>query len=358
MLRYLEIKESLKEIIYGMNVGERLQDRVTLCQILDTSRTTLDKAIRELTDEGMLSSRQGSGTFVANTHFAKQDTSYIWGVIVPNITEPIYNVLVSSIESVAQKKNINVVLCSSENDKHRQAQFIRRLTKSHAAGFIIVPVISNNPIENQSLYLNLKSQDIPFVFCNRSVEGINAPIVQSNDFYGGYIATKHLISRGYRRIAYISVARYKTCIDRYQGYAAAIMESGLELDRSIIRIPSGREPDFIYYDETRKLLATTDIDAVFAFGDYGAFSVAAAIKDAGLVVSDDIGLIGYNDIEACNMSVPPLSSVSYKAREIGIKAAELLYALIYKPDSLQGVDIYTSLPELVVRESSRGKRKR
>ncbi len=67
MLRYLEIKKQLQDLIAVTTPGEKLADRVTLCRRFDTTRTTLDKAIRELVREGMLTSRKGSGTYVASS---------------------------------------------------------------------------------------------------------------------------------------------------------------------------------------------------------------------------------------------------------------------------------------------------
>lgn len=354
MLRYLEIKRHLQDLIAGTAPGEKLQDRVTLCRMLDTTRTTLDKAIRELVQEGMLTSRKGSGTFVATNLKVEKDVAASWCVIVPNITESLYNTLVSAIEGVAQQKNINVILCSSNNDFLRQERFIRRLSKSGVAGFIIVPVISNDPIENHRLYSNLIVSEIPFVFCNRSVEGISAPTITSNDFYGGYIATKHLIEHGYRKIAFISTHRYITVIDRCKGYMSALMESGLEINRHLIRVPTANELNFSYYNETKKLLQEGMIDAVFSFSDTGAIRAAAAINDSGLTISDDIGVIGYNNTEASSFYSLGLSSVSHKTQEIGIKAAEVLFNRCSNQKSLSGFDYYLFQPEVVVRESCKG----
>lgn len=354
MLRYLEIKKQLQDIIAATSPGEKLQDRVTLCRMLDTTRTTLDKAIRELVTEGMLTSRRGSGTFVGNNLKVEDAQEISWCVIVPNITESIYNTLVSAIESVAQQKNINVILCSSDNDFQRQERFIRRLSKSGVAGFIIVPVITDDPSENHRLYNNLVVSEIPFIFCNRPVEGISAPTVTSNDFYGGYIATKHLIAQGYHKIAYISTKRYVNAIDRCKGYMSALLENGLEINRRLIRMPWGNGATLNYYDETKRLLETEDVDAVFCFSDTGAVHVGAAITDAGLTISDDIGLICYNDTEVARFYSPSLTSISYKTQEIGKKAAEVLYQRCTNPKGLQEFNFYLFLPEVVERESCKG----
>ena len=356
MLRYLEIKKQLQDLIAVTTPGEKLADRVTLCRRFDTTRTTLDKAIRELVREGMLTSRKGSGTYVASSLQIAQQNAGSWCVIVPNIIEPIYNTLVSSIEKSAQQLNINVILCSSENNFLKQERFVRRLAKSGIAGFIIVPVITSSYSENQRLYSNLQELEIPLLFCNRSVDGINAPVVTSNNFYGGYIATKHFISRGYRKIAYISHRQYSSCIDRCQGYMSALMEAGLPINRSIIRMPRADAEPLNYYEEAKLLIQNTDIDAIFCFSDSGAFQVMNAILDSGLSVSDDIGVIGYNNSDSCTVSFPPLTSVSYETPEIGQKATEVLYNLCNNRKSSSGFEYYLFQPKLFIRESCKGPR--
>ena len=314
MLRYLEIKKQLQDLIAVTTPGEKLADRVTLCRRFDTTRTTLDKAIRELVREGMLTSRKGSGTYVASSLQIAQQNAGSWCVIVPNIIEPIYNTLVSSIEKSAQQLNINVILCSSENNFLKQERFVRRLAKSGIAGFIIVPVITSSYSENQRLYSNLQELEIPFLFCNRS------------------------------------------CIDRCQGYMSALMEAGLPINRSIIRMPRADAEPLNYYEEAKLLIQNTDIDAIFCFSDSGAFQVMNAILDSGLSVSDDIGVIGYNNSDSCTVSFPPLTSVSYETPEIGQKATEVLYNLCNNRRSSSGFEYYLFQPKLFIRESCKGPR--
>ena len=357
MLRYLEVKQQLKKLTAETAPGEKLPDRLTLCKILDTTRTTLDKAIRELTSEGMLISRKGSGTYVADYLNIRSSKTNNWCVIVPTILEPIYNMLVSGIEDFAQQKGINVILCNSESLASKQEVYVRRMMNSGIDGIIMVPVIPNDPLETYRLYSDLVSSDIPLVFCNRAVEGISVPVVTSNDFYGGYIATKHLIARGYRRIAYISRQKYKTSTDRCQGYMSALIESGIGIDRQLIRVPGHGQRMLNSAQEASQLMTKTKIDAVFCFDDLVALEVADTVKRSGRIISDDVGIIGYNNADACAAYTPALTSVTYKANEIGNKAAEVLYSSICGRKPSSEFEYYLFHPEVIVRESCKGLRK-
>jgi DNA-binding LacI/PurR family transcriptional regulator len=356
MLRYQEIKLRLKEEIAKMNANDKLPARPNLCTLLDTTRTTLDKAINELIEEGLLTAKNGSGTYVS----AMQISNGIkqighWGVIVPNIMDAIYPGFVRSIENVAQGYDISVTLCNSDNDVEKQEQYIKRLILTGVSGFIIVPVITNNLKENYRLYSQLLDANIPFVFCNRSIDGIDVPVVTSNNFYGGYIATKHLINRGYQNIGFISRKNYRTSIERCQGYLSALMEAGITIDRENVIMQCNENTDYHvgYTEMTQMLNSDKKLDAVFCFNDFLVRGVYQAIKDKGLQVSKDIGIIGYDNEDFCEATVPMITSISYKNMEIGEKAAELLWKMVNN-QPIPEFSYYLYQPEIVIRDSCKG----
>lgn len=354
MLRYQEVKQALYQRILAMDVGSRLPSRPELGRLLDSSRATVDKAIRELTDEGLLISRFGSGTYVAKRIEGVVEKSANWCVIIPDICETIYASLTSAIEAYANEINTNVIICNSEGDGDKQIQYIQRMVHSGISGFIIVPVVASRITENYRLYASLLDSKLPFVFCNRSIEGISVPIVTSNDFYGGYIATKHLLDQGYREIAYVAGERYSTSINRCQGYLSALMEHGLPVQRQrmlFMSEPFYHDWDRVYEKTTDLLVREPAIDAIFAFSDEIALQVYHAVMDSGRSVPGDIGVIGYNDTDACMSVRPELSSVAYMAAEMGAMAAKLLHKQIH---GLLSDDFayYLFQPEIRARGSS------
>lgn len=353
MLRYKEIKNTLLDEISYMKAGEKLKSRPYLCKKLDTTRGTLDKAIKELEAEGYLYSQNGSGTYVRERFREISLKGSNWAVIVPNVMDAIYPGLVRGVENVAQKHGINVILCNSDNDGEKQEHYIKRLISNGVDGFIMVPVICRKLEENLKLYNRLMEARIPFVFCNRSIEGIDAPVVTSNDFYGGYLATRYLIDKGYRKIAYLAREKYKTSIDRCHGYISALIEQNLEVNRRIISLENEGRPGEKLFS---LLQAGEEIDAVFCFNDKVAREVYAAVSRAGRRVSEDIGIIGYDNDDFGNLLMPKLTSVSYKNVEIGEKAAEVLWKLIHEEDR-SDFQYYLFQPAILERESCRGKEK-
>lgn len=348
MLKYQRIKQELRDKIIKMSPGEPFPTRLELMKEYGVARATVDKAISELCHDGFLSSRAGDGTYVSEHLRVMIDNVQNWGIIVPDVTASIYSGIVRGAENYAQKVRANIILCNSDNDLEKQEMYIERLNSSEVSGIIIVPVVSSNIQDSIDLYNQLIRTRIPFVFCNRSVEGIDVPLIASNDFYGAYLATKYLLKQGYRRPAFIAREKYKTSNDRCQGYLSALLEKGLEINRKaiIVELPVGSETQRI-----SKLLEEEEIDSIFCFDDSIAEICYGVIKHKGLNIPNDIGIIGYNNTARCNSLNPPLSSVSFKNVEIGEKAGEVLYKLIN--NGLRGeFEIYIFQPTVEAREST------
>jgi DNA-binding LacI/PurR family transcriptional regulator len=211
--------------------------------------------------------------------------------------------------------------------------------------------------ENSRLHSQLTELKVPFVFCHRNAEGIDAPVVAFNIFYAGYIATKHLLEKGYRHIAYISRYKNATCLDRCHGYITALLESGVKVNPKIIVLEDRNHMQFFGYETMKKVLASGQlVDAVICFNDQAIRGVYQAIGEAGLVVSDDIGVIGSDNDDVCEKVTPAVTSLAYKNLEMGTKAAEMLYKQINKEDLLD-YQFYLFQPEIVERSSCLGLKK-
>lgn len=354
MLRYLEIKNQLREMVEGMPVGRRLTSRVALCRQLDTTRATLDKAIAELESEGYLVSRKGSGTYVSSLPNEKPASIENWGVIVPNIMDPIYPGLVRGIENAAQRYGLSISLCNSDDSIEKQEMYIRRLILLGVSGFIIVPVISSNLEETTRLYRQLAGSRLPFIFCNRGVDGIEAPVITSNSYYGGYIATKHLIQKGYRRIAYVAKKKYSTSMERCSGCISALLEGGLRVNGAHMILHAGGSNEAVLRERICHMLSEEGRpDAIFCFNDEVARAAYQAAREAGLRISKDLGIIGYDDDSSCSLYMPQITSVSYRNVEIGERAGELLYKMVSGQPAPE-FSYFFLQPEIVERESCLG----
>lgn len=356
MLRYKIIKKMLSELLSTYPEGAQVPSRTTLCERLDTSRMTLDKAMKELELEGYIYSIKGSGTYIGKEGRSnRRFEGGTWCVIVPDVQDTAFARLIRGVENIAQREKINMVLCNGDEDVDKQSMYIRRMIDSGVSGFIIVPVITRDIARNQNLYRYVIDSGIPMVFCHREVDGIAIPTIKTSDFYGGYMATKHLIERGYRNIAYIATTRFRISFERCQGYLCALMENGIPVNRKLICVPEKSEEKINVSEATEMLLDSADeLDSIFCFNDNVAREVCETLKSRGRRISDDIGIIGYMNMPVCEEYTPKLTTVAYRMVEIGEMAAEVMLKIMYKLP-LSGYDQYIFQPSLVVRNSCLGK---
>ena len=185
-------------------------------------------------------------------------------------------------------------------------------------------------------------------------EGVSSLLVDSEK--GAFTATRHLIERGYRRIAMIggplegpgstTYARAQ----RFEGYRRALTEAGRVPDPKLVvagnfRLEGGR-------DAMQRLLAVDERpDAVFAANDMMALGALHAVREAGLRVPEDVALVGFDDIPMASLTSPGLTTMAMPMRALGEAAAALLKEQVAQ-QGRQGTVRRIFDAELVVRDSS------
>ena len=361
MYKYNEIVTALKTDIQEMSSSAKMPSRQELCARFQCTRTTVDRAINDLIEQGYLYARQGSGTYVAETETNKSDITKVWSLIVPDVVYSLYSAMLRGVSDIAYKNGIAVQIFNNDNDVKKQNEIIRKLIKQHTNGFIIVPAVATEP--QYEIFHFLQAQKIPFVFCNRGVEGVTGiPLIRSNNFYGGYMAANYLLQNGYKQPAYISHLYSRTHIERMEGYIAAISEHAIELRREYIihrceqNIQNGSKEPYGYMEMKTLLKLPEPPDSVFCSSEYTLEGVYKAVRDAGLEISTDIGVISHDNSTICLHQTPLVTAINLDGYEIGHKAACILQKMMSE-DEAPEFNLYVLHPELVERQSCLGPRK-
>ena len=350
---YKKVKQALLELAEQSRPHSRLPSRKALCDRYQVARSTVDRAVNELLEDGTLYSLKGSGTYVADhgtNGLALPHEGVSAAVLLPSILHDTYPGILRGIEDEMQLCGASVTLCNTDSDFDKQESYIQRLIRSRVSGIIMIPTVNEDAGRNQRLSELLRAAQLPVVFCNRRVPGIPMPLVASNDFFGGFLAASHLIERGYRRIAWLSSRPYPVSEARFQGYQAAHWAAGLEPVEALECVVDAVNEPATGEAGMRRLLKL-EPDAVFCFNDRLAFGALDAIKDAGLVCGRDIALMGYDNRPLCEVLRPKLSSVSYNEYENGRLAARMLLESILHPDKKQPA-LTVTRPRLFVRDST------
>lgn len=322
-LRYIEVKKYIIELIRCSKAHEKIPSRQWICMKLNVARATVDKAVSELIKDGTLYAVTGSGTFISEKEKGEKISN--WAVILPNITNEVYPDLLRGIEDFAANHKINIVICNSDNNPMKQFQYIKRLIDSDIDGCVIVPsIVSTN---NYEACKTLSDAKIPFVLCNRYVERIEAPLVTSNNYYGAYKGTQYLIERECKQIAYMSIDKYITSMERFYGYTSALTDAGMDIDETKILLQNDAKEGF--KEKVTKILhKNPHLDGIVCFNDTVASMVYPIVTEHGYVVGKDISIIGYDNSRLADRLQPPLTSVTYQSSEIGFCAAQTLYELV------------------------------
>ncbi|HUC94014.1 MAG TPA: LacI family DNA-binding transcriptional regulator [Paenibacillus sp.] len=198
----------------------------------------------------------------------------------------------------------------------------------------------------------MAEEGLPFCLIDQSFDDPRASTVVAAHKTGSYLAVKHLIESGCRRIGFLNGSpHYSTSADRLAGYIQALKESGLGFDPRLLyegnySMTSGRAAAAAVYADRGKL------DAIFAANDRMAIGLLQGLREKGCRAPADIPIVGYDDSDASRMSDPPLTTVKVPFYEMGLTAADMLLERI--PDWLGEASVFrrTMPTELVIRKSS------
>jgi DNA-binding LacI/PurR family transcriptional regulator len=352
-LLYRRIKEELLGRIAGMQPHDRIPPRNRLMEEFGVTRTTVDRAVSELVADGHLYARDGSGTYVAETYRsfrARPDaTALTWAIIIPDVVHYTYSKISRAVEDFCHEADISLIVCNTDNFLEKQDAYIYRMIERRVDGVIVVPAIRGE--DHVAPFRDLQKHGIPFVFCNRTVNGVEVPAVISNRFYGVYMATRHLVQLGRRRIGYISrPLNYSVMLD-YQGFVTALEEADLPLLEDMIRTDVSYDEADPGYREAREALSVDPPpDALVCFNDTIARNAYRAVEEAGKTVGREVAVVGYGNAEFCEMLPVPLTSVDFRSYDTGKLAADYLMKLVRK-EKITPHPVAILKPQLVVRQS-------
>jgi DNA-binding LacI/PurR family transcriptional regulator len=355
---YLQIVDEIKSKIAAkeLKAGDRLGSQAELCATYGVSLITVKKALATLVNDGVIFSRVGKGTYVAqpaiDTYRNEHPTI---GLVIRDIRSPFFSRVMHSVEDTAYELGYHVLVSNSSGKAEKEEAQIARFREFGVNGMIIASM-SHKYLATPTIRKMLH-QGFPFVMVSYIADE-DVPFVGSDHEQGGYLATEYLVKQGYQKIGYINGEPGNMVGElRRRGYEHALQTHGRRTDKRLqfhLRM-RGEKYDYQSGYEIGKKFASLSVkpDAVFVYNDLSALGFEEAILELGLRIPDDVAIVGFDDIERGEYAPAPLSTVRQPASMIGKEAVDLLLKL------MQGkrVGIRRVLKtELVVRESS-GKKK-
>ncbi|WP_394248946.1 LacI family DNA-binding transcriptional regulator [Arthrobacter pityocampae] len=269
------------------------------------------------------------------------------GLVVLDVANPFFASLARAAEDCAAENGSTVVLGDSGQDAEREARYIDVFEQQRVQGMLISPVGDVGPRVEA-----LRQRGMPVVLVDRVDAQRRCSSVSVDDVAGGYIAVRHLLEAGRRRIAFVGTsADYRQVADRLAGARQAIEERDgavLEvLEADAMTVLAGRDVGERIAQRPHEELP----DGIFCANDLLAIGVMQAVLlIRGLRIPEDLALIGYDDIDFSASTVVPLTSVRKPTELMGRTAVELLLEEIEGPATRRRQVIFD--PELVERRST------
>lgn len=257
----------------------------------------------------------------------KTNRSFTIGVVVPDLTNPLFPPIVRGIEDALAAVGYTALLANTDNEPEKERLHFQTMKDRQVEGFIMATAERDHPLIEDAI-----AADVPIVLVNRTVDSSNVFAVITDDHRGSGLAVDHLVGLGHERIAHIvGPERYSTGKARHRGFIDAMKRAGLRPDRKIIRFTRT-------FTETegarvfRKLLGEgKKFTAVFAGNDLLALGCYDVMAEAGLRCPDDISIVGFNDIPLMDKLQPPLTTVRIPHYELGRRATDLILERLQNP---------------------------
>ena len=348
-----QIAENIRaEILSGkLKKDERLGSHQDLVRRYGVSLITVKRALRDLANQGLLYSRVGKGTFVSGEPPVVEFSQHrAIGLVLRDLKSPFFSTILHSVEAHASRHEFNVLVSSSSEQIAREESQIRHFRAMGVSGLIIASM--THEYRATGALRDLHDSGYPYVMVSY-VQDPEIYFVGTDHEQGGYLATLHLITIGYKSIGYINGETGNLVGElRRTGYRRALEDHGLacneEWESRLRRRGEWFDYESGYEIGARFAKLSARPDAMFVYNALAALGFQEAVLTAGLSVPRDVAIVGFDGIERGEYAPVPLTTIRQSTDEIGSRAVEVLLSRI----DGRSVQTRTILQgELVIRQS-------
>lgn len=338
------------DIVKGLyKPGEKLPTENELAKTFNTSRPTIGRAMRELQQKGLITRRQGQGTFVLQSSKPSKNTlgllihwqirpiqtasSSIFGVMVPDLLE--------NASQCGYSLLLNDIPESNDSDYVERAQAIcRRLLNSHVAGVFFTPLeLAKNNILNINIAEKLNNAGIAVVLLDRdltdSYHRSQFDIVGINHEQSSLILTTHLIELGCKKIDFLCRDVQTTAIhDRYLGYRLALEENGIQTEKKRLHQFDSRMLHNPASTERRKMLElvkNAETEAFVCVNDNTAADLIEFFHSEGVRIPQDVRIVGFDDLPIDKNLPVSLTTIRQNPFALAYEAVRTMIDRINRP---------------------------
>ncbi|MGK9166692.1 LacI family transcriptional regulator [Inquilinus limosus] len=303
------VRVTLHDVAAAAGVSKSTVSRI-LDERLPRSDSETARRVREI------AARLGYVRDVSAASLRRGKTNTI-GVIVPRLTDTVMAMLYEALAHACARSKRFAIVATTDDQPKADRTAARTLLQRGVDGLVL-----STAREDDDFPSELADLGVPYVLALRT-DGKSLSSV-GDDQLGGYLATRHLLDLGHRRIAIIAGPTYASSSrGRLEGYRRALAEAGAISDPALI-VESTFGIDSGAVAMERLLELNPLPTAVFAVNDNTAIGALSAIARMGLPVPEAISVVGYNDIPLVSRLPVPLTTVRVPFDQIAVAALELL----------------------------------
>jgi DNA-binding LacI/PurR family transcriptional regulator len=250
--------------------------------------------------------------------------SYSIGVLVSDLHNPFFAMLIDGIDAVAEQHGYTPLVVRGKRQSHTEEQALSRLLELQVDGIVAV----TERLSKAALVEAARS--VPLVTLTHTPRVPRVDTVVNDNRGGAKLVIDHLVALGHTRIAIIADGREHAGAERIEGYTAAMNGHRLAPNLRVMNAPPTERGG---YDAARDLLANAGgVTAIFAFNDVCAFGVLDALTELGIDVPRDMSVVGYDNIPAASFRKIFLTTVDPFVIEVGAQATRALLSRVKARD--------------------------
>lgn len=283
----------------GVNAGtvSRALNRPEL--VAAATRERIERAVQEL---GFVPNRAARGLITGRTGNI--------AVIVPDITNPFFSLLVRAVERAARDASLQVLLVDTGEHRDEELLAAQRLGPEVDGLIVVSPRKLHRAVDGRA--------HAPVVFVNRPVAGRSSVVMRSAEAAAD--ALRHLASFGHRRLVYVGGPTGSwAAVERRQAVQRTARATGIE----VIDVPADA-PTIEAAAVAVEVVVDRRATAVMAFNDQLALGVMAGLSQRGVRVPDAVSVVGCDDVPMAELVAPPLTTIAMPTDDAGTAAVALL----------------------------------
>lgn len=329
----------------------------TLARELQLSPGTVSKALKD-SHEISARTKQRVNELVKKLNYVpnpyasslRKRKSKTIAVVLPEVADSFFSLAINGIESVAQHKGYHVLIYLTHENFLKEEAILHDFKSGRVDGVLIS--VSRETVQTHHIR-DLLNSGTPVVFFDRVSEEVETAKIATDDFESGYTAAQHLIERGCKRIAYLSISESLSITNkRMEGYKKALADHHREINQEDILFCSNDEEN--NFNAIRALMSRkARPDGIIASVEKLAFNIYHVCNDLSLTIPHELKVISFSNLASASLLNPPLSTVTQPAFAMGESAASLLFKKLEKSNfNLKEQNIV--LPSVLnVRDSTR-----